>query len=272
VKNRGAAGAWYKHGAYLDREGTQQYGRGRGFDAQGTPVKMSTWLARCQRAGDPHLYKVMLSPEHGDRLNLREFTQAVLRAVERDLGRPLEWAAIDHYNTSHPHVHVCIRGMSHGAVVTMARSYLHGGMQERAREVATRLLGIRLAPELEAAAQRAVGHRAWSALDTALQRKLSPERTLTDAQLTPWERARVQTLAERGLAWPVAGGWQLSSQWEDLKMRDTGRPKKEPAVEHEEEKPQPRPERAREAERDQDEQQRRAVVIDDLEQDVGWER
>jgi hypothetical protein len=55
-------------------------------------------------------------------------------------------------------------------------------------------------------------------------------------------------------------------------MQDTEGPKRTPAVEHEEEQTTPKPDRAREAERVHDEQQRRITQIDDLEQDLGWER
>jgi type IV secretory pathway VirD2 relaxase len=30
--------------------------------------------------------------------------------MERDLGTPLQWVAIDHYNTDNPHVHLLVRG------------------------------------------------------------------------------------------------------------------------------------------------------------------
>jgi type IV secretory pathway VirD2 relaxase len=30
--------------------------------------------------------------------------------MERDLGTRLEWVAIDHYNTDHPHVHLLVHG------------------------------------------------------------------------------------------------------------------------------------------------------------------
>jgi type IV secretory pathway VirD2 relaxase len=99
----------------------------------------------------------MLSPEHGDRLNLPEFARQVMHAVERDLGQTFTWAGIAHSNTGHPHVHLCLRGVQHGQPVTIAKSYLHEGIKARAQEVATRLLGVRLAPELDRAAERAVG-------------------------------------------------------------------------------------------------------------------
>ena len=272
AKSHGSASAWYKHGAYLQRDGAQQDGPGRGFDAHGTPVNLSTTLARWHRAGDPLFFKVMLSPEHGDRLDLREFLQAVMRAVQWDLGLLLEWAAVDHDNTGHPHVHLCIRGVSNGQIVRMARSYLHEGMRERAQEVATRMLGVRLAPELEHAAARAVTRRGWSALDQSIVGKLSAERTVADGQLTPREQERLTALAARGLAWRINEEWQLSPRWEEITMERAQRDKTQPEHEHDEDKPNRQQDHHRDAQRAQDEQQRRIVQIDDLEQDMGWER
>jgi hypothetical protein len=275
ANNRGPALAWYKHGAYLQRDGAQQDGPGRGFDAHGTPVNLSTTLTRWQRDGDPHVFKVMLSPEHGNRLNLPEFARRVMAAVQRDLGQPVDWIGISHDNTGHPHLHLCLRGVRDGQIVTIAKSYLHEGMQARAREVATRLLGIRLAPEIDRAAQRSVARRGWSTLDRALYRKISPERTLSEIQLTKREKERVQVLAARGLAWPISGGWQLSPRWEELNMQPDDFIKKPQGQEdrhHEERGKNTGQQRDATREREHEEQQRRIVQIDDLEQDVGWER
>src|SRR5262249_56101084 len=200
ANSRGPALAWYKHGAYLQRDGAQQDGPGRGFDAHGTPVNLSTTLARWQRDGDPHVFKVMLSPEHGERLDLPEFARRVMDAIQRDLGQPVEWIGITHANTGHPHLPPFPPRLPHRHPPTIPKAHLHEGIQARAREVATRLLGIRLAPELDRAAQRSVARRGWSALDRAPYRKVSPERTLSEAQLTKREQERVQVLAARGLA------------------------------------------------------------------------
>jgi hypothetical protein len=148
-------------------------------------------------------------------------------------------------------------------------------MQARAREVATRLLGIRLAPEIDRAAQRSVARRGWSALDRALYRKISPERTLSEAQLTKREKERVQVLAARGLAWPISDGWQLSPRWEELNMQPDGfikKPQGHEDREHEERGKNPGPQHDAVREREQDEHQRRTVVIDVIDHDLGWER
>jgi type IV secretory pathway VirD2 relaxase len=36
--------------------------------------------------------------------------------MERDLGTKLEWIAVDHWNTEHPHVHIIVRDKAMMAV------------------------------------------------------------------------------------------------------------------------------------------------------------
>jgi type IV secretory pathway VirD2 relaxase len=60
---------------------------------------------------DRHQFRFIVAPEDSDRLqDLRGFTRDVLRQMEEDLGTKLDWVAIDHFNTGHPHSHVVIRG------------------------------------------------------------------------------------------------------------------------------------------------------------------
>jgi type IV secretory pathway VirD2 relaxase len=35
----------------------------------------------------------------------------VMKGMEKDLGTELEWVAVAHHNTEHPHVHVALRGV-----------------------------------------------------------------------------------------------------------------------------------------------------------------
>ena len=61
--------------------------------------------------GDRHQFRFIVAPEDGDRLSdLRRFTRDVMRQMEEDLGTRLDWVAVDHFNTGHPHSHVVIRG------------------------------------------------------------------------------------------------------------------------------------------------------------------
>src|SRR3989475_2476521 len=96
----GRGASWAAHGTYLAREGAQREGaKGRGFDAERDDVDLTATLRGWQQAGDVRLWKFIVSPENGARLDLASHTRALVAQIERDLGTPLEWAAIDHHNT-----------------------------------------------------------------------------------------------------------------------------------------------------------------------------
>jgi hypothetical protein len=66
-------GQWAAHGRYLIRDGATQpagNGAGSGFDANGEiadlPAKLRSW----QSAGDPRMFKLIVSPEFGERVDL----------------------------------------------------------------------------------------------------------------------------------------------------------------------------------------------------------
>ena len=78
VANR-TPGGWRAHGRYLAREGAQREGeKGLGFDASESEVEIDRRLEGWQRADDPRLWKVILSPERGDALDLVEHTRRLL--------------------------------------------------------------------------------------------------------------------------------------------------------------------------------------------------
>ena len=64
--------------------------------------------------------------------------------MEKDLGTQLEWAAAEHYNTEHPHVHVVIRGVrDSGEVLRLSREYVQQGIRAIAADLCTRQIGYR---------------------------------------------------------------------------------------------------------------------------------
>ncbi len=266
-------GAWYKHGLYLQREGAHTPGEiGRGFDAEQAQVDLKTLLAQWQRAGDPHFFKLILSPEHSAQLDLPDYTRRVMDRLEQDLGTPLQWAAIDHHNTGHAHVHVVLRGVSDGRPLTIARMYLQGGIKGRAQDIATRLLGPRSRQEMARATEHAIRRQGWSALDQQLLAKMDTARVVQAASLSASELVRLEHLEARGLAWRDGSVWQMSSQWEAKRMDERNITRKPRHVEQERDTPKPEEQQREQTERDADEQHRRAVLIDELEQDIEWGR
>lgn len=138
---RGAALA--AHVSYLGRGGTSVDGDRsiffeRELDEVDAAVATAAW------PGDRHHFRLILSPEHGDRISdLRQFTRETLRRVADDLGEPdLQWVAICHYDTDQPHAHVLMRGRrGSGRDLVIPRHYVGYGIRGRAQEVAQELLG-----------------------------------------------------------------------------------------------------------------------------------
>jgi len=179
VANR-ARGAWRAHGRYLSREGAQREGeRGRGFDASSNEVSLEDRLGAWQKAGDGRLWKVIVSPEQAQRLDLRAHTRDLIAAIESDLGTRLDWAAIDHHNTAHPHVHVVVRGVrDDGPVLAIPNAYVRDGIRARSQELATRALGYRTEHDRDLAREHAIRAPHFGELDAILAREAGADRTI----------------------------------------------------------------------------------------------
>ena len=102
-----AAGA---HVRYLQRDGTTRDGeRGQLYGAGADAADGKAFTERGRE--DRHQFRFIVAPEDGDQLSdLRGFTRDVMRRMEEDLGTRLDWVAVDHFNTGHPHSDIVIRG------------------------------------------------------------------------------------------------------------------------------------------------------------------
>ena len=166
-------GQWKAHGKYLARESATQGGRAAeaGFNATKQNLGIAPTLENWQGAGDERLFKIILSPEFADRLNLQQHTRELLLRMERDLGTLLEWVAAVHHNTEHPHVHIAVRGVDDkGMPLRLPREYIRAGMRERAEEIATEALGYRSPADAQEAQRRETLQNRYTPLDRILQR------------------------------------------------------------------------------------------------------
>jgi type IV secretory pathway VirD2 relaxase len=65
-----------------------------------------------------------------------------MRQMERDLDTQLDWIAVDHHNTGHPHTHIIVRGvLDDGRILNIAGDYIAHGIRHRASELVTLELG-----------------------------------------------------------------------------------------------------------------------------------
>jgi type IV secretory pathway VirD2 relaxase len=105
--------------------------------------------------GEKHQFRFILSPEDGEELDMPSYVRRFMAQVEKDLGRRLDWAAVNHHDTDNPHAHIVIRGVDrHGLPVRFDREYISNGMRARAQELATLDLGPRTQLDLQRARAR----------------------------------------------------------------------------------------------------------------------
>lgn len=101
---------------------------------------------------DRRYYRVIISPEFGARMDLEAFTSETMAKVnadllteaERDRGASIEYVAVQHHDTDHPHVHVMMRATVEGRELRLSAGYFCHGLEARAEEVATAMIGYRI--------------------------------------------------------------------------------------------------------------------------------
>ena len=98
------------HLRYLQRDGTTREGeRGSLYGAEVDRLEGKPFLERC--AGDRHQFRFIVAPEDGAQYDeLTPVVRRLMAQAEKDLGTKLDWVAVDHFNTGHPHAHVIVRG------------------------------------------------------------------------------------------------------------------------------------------------------------------
>lgn len=214
-KNR-VAGAWRAHGRYLAREGAQREGqKGLGFDAERSDVDLGRTLDAWQEEGGARLWKMIVSPEMGHRMDLRAHTRTLLSEMERELGTKFRWVAIDHYNTAHPHVHVALRGVDEQGNALRFGPHDLRRFRELSQQLATQELGLRLEHEALLARERAIQAQHVTELDRAIERRAENGGVVSFEGGVPrhpdgrerrvQEIARLQFLSTLGLAERVGG-------------------------------------------------------------------
>src|SRR5262245_29912743 len=138
----GAGGAARAHLRYIQRDGVTREGDpGRLYDARRDDVDGVAFLERSER--DPHQFRFIVSAEDSPKLrDLKPFLRDLMRQMEQDLDTKLDWVAVDHFNTGHPHTHIVIRGRDdRGQTLVMARDYIGHGVRARAQALVTLQLG-----------------------------------------------------------------------------------------------------------------------------------
>jgi type IV secretory pathway VirD2 relaxase len=171
-------GQWRAHGRYLARESAtlERGADGPGFSAEREAIDIAGELERWQATRDPLLWKLIISPEFGDRADLPQLTRDLMKRMSRDLKTELEWVAVVHQNTEHPHVHIALRGITaDGKPLKLDRQYIKAGIRGLAEELCTRQLGYRTEMDAVEAERREIRQKRFTSLDRQIVRRAEVE-------------------------------------------------------------------------------------------------
>jgi type IV secretory pathway VirD2 relaxase len=130
------------HLGYLRREGVTRDGeKARLFGRETEDADPKAFAERSQ--GDRHHFRFIVSPEDAPEMaGLKGFARELVGQMEKDLGTKLDWVAVDHWNTQHPHVHIIVRGVAEdGKDLVISRNYIKEGMRARTQDLVTQELG-----------------------------------------------------------------------------------------------------------------------------------
>ena len=225
----GDLGAARAHLKYIVRDGVTREGApGRLYDANGDDADGSAFLDRSEK--DPHQFRFVVSADEGARLaDLKPFIRDLLAQMERDLDTKLDWVAVDHFNTGHPHTHIVIRGRDrNGEDLVMARDYISHGVRARAQALITLELGPETEVERVQKLFNEVGQERLTRLDRSLIARAKDGILVVSAaeEADPVQQTlrvgRLKTLERLGLAKERQQGvWALDAGAES-KLRQLG--------------------------------------------------
>jgi len=204
------------HMRYIERDGTtRDGGRGQLYGADTDKIDGKAWLD--QTESDRHQFRFIVSPEDGAEYDdLKDLTRRLMARMEEDLGTKLDWVAVDHFNTGHPHSHIILRGKDdRGKDLIIAREYITQGMRERAAELVDLDLGPRTTDAIQDKLRGEVDRERLTSIDRTLLRDADAGRLVRSGASDAFDQTvrmgRLRKLERLGLAAQMgASTWRLA--------------------------------------------------------------
>ncbi|GGC94295.1 relaxase/mobilization nuclease domain-containing protein [Chelatococcus reniformis] len=219
VRHGGRSASLQTHLGYLRREGVTRDGEKARLVGPGPEdADPRAFAERCEH--DRHHFRFIVSPDDAvEMTDLKAFTRELVGQMEKDLGSKLDWVAVDHWNTEHPHIHLIVRGVrDDGENLVIARDYIKEGMRDRARDLITQELGPRTDQDIRRTLERQIEAERWTNLDRQLVRDsdrtsvidLAPHADRQPDEFHALKVGRLRKLEALGLADQVGPGqWSM---------------------------------------------------------------
>ncbi|MEW6121691.1 MAG: DUF3363 domain-containing protein [Pseudomonadota bacterium] len=219
------------HLNYLRREGVTRDGeKARLFGPDTENADVGAFAERCQ--DDRHHFRFIISPDDAlEMSDLKSFTRDLVGQMEKDLGTRLDWVAVDHWNTEHPHIHLIVRGVGDdGRDLVISRDYIKEGMRDRARDLITQELGPRTDLDIRRTLERQIEVERWTQLDRQLVRDgrdagvidLAPQPNRQADEFHALKVGRLRKLEALGLADQVGPGQWVITERAETTLRELG--------------------------------------------------
>ncbi|MER8670160.1 relaxase/mobilization nuclease and DUF3363 domain-containing protein [Mesorhizobium sp. M1156] len=208
------------HLRYLQRDGVTREGEpGELYSADSDRVDGKAFIDRAD--GDRHQFRFIVAPEDGIEYDdLKPLTRRLMAQMEEDLGTKLDWVAVDHFNTGHPHTHIIVRGKDdRGENLVIARDYISSGIRERAAELVSLDLGPRTDREIKQRLRQEMERERFTSIDRQLLRLRDDDGHVSPASRDTFRQTlhqgRLRKLERMGLAEEVGSGrWRLDGELE----------------------------------------------------------
>ncbi|WP_412771667.1 relaxase/mobilization nuclease domain-containing protein [Nitrobacter sp.] len=219
------------HLNYLRRDGVTRGGeKARMFGPETDDADVKDFAERCK--DDRHHFRFIVSPDDAlEMSNLKTFIRELMTQMEKDLGTKLDWVAVDHWNTEHPHVHVILRGRADdGQDLVIARDYIKEGMRNRAQDLITQELGPRTDLAIRRSLERQVAAERWTQLDRQLVRDadrngvidLAPVPDQKPDEYLALKVGRLRHLESLGVAESIGAGQWAMAEGAEPTLRELG--------------------------------------------------
>lgn len=208
----GGGAALRAHGRYVARDGAERGDHSPGHEAPELEVDhadaQARYLSRGTEIGfydrtengidggarmaewsraDARHFRVILAAENGGQIHdLHAYTREVMSRAETMLERgPLDWVAVDHWDTDNPHTHIVLRGrLANGRPLGLPRDFVRHQFREIARDVASERIGPRGPDEERLALDREIRRHGPTRLDRFIAERLDLNREARLADLS----------------------------------------------------------------------------------------
>ncbi|UXT20432.1 DUF3363 domain-containing protein [Agrobacterium tumefaciens] len=231
VRQTAKAAPLATHLNYLRREGVTRDGEKARLFGPGTENADSRAFVE-RTEGDRHHFRFIVSPDDAAEMaDLKSFTRDLVGQMEKDVGSRLDWVAVDHWNTEHPHVHLIVRGVrDDGQDLVISRDYIKEGMRDRARDLITQELGPRTDLDIRRSLDRQIEAERWTQLDRQLVRDardtgvidMAPDPGCQPDAFHAVKVGRLRKLETLGLAERVGPGQWSVDEKAEATLRELG--------------------------------------------------